>query len=183
MKYSIIPTLLAAMLIMVSSCIKDNTVDYTEWEQKNTAFVAAAEAERNPDGSPTYTRIVPDWAPNAFSLVKWENDRTLTEKNLRPLSNSVIKVKYDLEDIEGRRISDSYTSTTYGDSIYLCRPNQNIIGFWNCVTNMHVGDSVTCIMPYVSGYGSTANGSVKPYSTLIYHIKLVDITAYELPLQ
>lgn len=183
MKYSILSILLTTLLIFATSCIKDNTIDYTEWEQKNTAFVAAAEAERDDDGSLKFTRIVPDWAPNAFTLVKWENDRSLTEKNLRPLSNSVVKVKYDLEDIEGRRITDSYSSTTHGDSIYQCRPNQNIIGFWSCVTNMHVGDSVTCVIPYVSGYGSTANGSIKPYSTLVYHIKLVSIPAYELPLQ
>lgn len=165
----------------LSSCLKDDTVDYTEWEQQNTKFVADAENEKNPDGTSKYLRIAPDWAPKAFCLVKWENDRSLTAGNLRPLSNSVVRVKYDLESIEGKRISDSYSSTTYGDSIYQTRPNSNIVGFWNCVTNMNVGDSVTCIMPYVSAYGETGSGSIKPYSTLVYHIKLVSIPAYELP--
>ncbi len=166
---------------LMSACIKDDTIDYSEWEQQNTKFVADAENEKNPDGTSVYTRLAPDWAPNAFCLVKWENDRSLTSGNLRPLSNSIVRVKYDLESIEGTRISDSYSSTTYGDSIYQTRPNANIVGFWNCVTNMHVGDSVTCIMPYVSAYGQTGNGSIKPYSTLVYHIKLVSVPSYELP--
>ena len=168
--------------ILFASCLKDdNTVDYTEWEQKNMAFVTEKQALVTPEGRPLYTRLAPDWAPQAFCLVKWENDRSLTADNLRPLSNSLVKVKYDVDDINGNRLSDSSSSTTHGDSIYQCRPNQNIIGFWNCVTNMQVGDSVTCIIPYVAGYGSTPNGTIKPYSTLVYHIKLVSIPAYQLP--
>lgn len=182
MRYSSL-LLLALPTLFITSCINDDTVSYADWEQENTKFVADAANERNSDGTLKFTRLSPDWAPNAFTLVKWENDRSLTEKNLRPMSNSVVRVKYDLESIDGTRISDSYSSTTYGDSIYQTRPNQNITGFWNCVTNMHVGDSVTCIMPYMSAYGSTGNGTIKPYSTLVYHIKLVSIPAYELPLQ
>lgn len=181
MKYSLLSILLLPALLM--SCIKDNEVSYEEWEKENTAYMAKAQQEYDAAGKLKYTRLAPFWAPEAYILVKWENDRSLTAKNLVPLSNSVVNVKYDVEDINGKRFSDSYSSTTYGDSIYQSRPNQNIIGFWNCVTNMHVGDSVTCIMPYVSGYGSTGNGAVKPYTTLVYHIKLVSIPAYELPLQ
>lgn len=169
--------------ILISSCIHDDKeVDYTEWEAQNQAFVAEKEDLVTPAGIKEYTRLAPDWAPEAFCLVKWENDRSLTANNLRPLSNSLINVKYDVDDINGNRIADSYSSTTYGDSIYQCRPNQNIVGFWNCVANMQVGDSVTCIIPYISGYGSVGNGSIKPYSTLVYHIKLVSIPAYQLPL-
>lgn len=178
-KLLILPS--ALILLTFASCINDTKTDYTEWEQRNTEYVTACQNQRNEDGTPVYTYLAPDWAPKAFCLVKWENDRSLTEKNLSPLSNSITKVKYDVETIDGTRISDSYSSTTYGDSIYQSRPNQNIIGFWNCVTNMHVGDSVTCIIPAVAGYGSVANGNVKPYSTLVYHIKLVAIPAYERP--
>lgn len=181
--FSYITLLLLILLPAISSCIKDNEQDYSEWEQKNLDFVASAQTERNSDGTLKYIRMAPEWAPEAFILVKWENNRSLTEKNLRPLSNSVVNVKYDLEDIDGNKIDNSYSSTTYGDSIYQSRPNQNILGFWNCVTNMHVGDSVTCIMPYFSAYGSVPNGKVKPYSTLIYHIKLVSIPAYQIPFQ
>lgn len=171
----------AIFILTLASCIKDKTEDYTEWQQQNTEYVQNCADRRNPDGTALFTRLAPDWAPEAFCLVKWENDRSLTEKNLSPLSNSLTNVKYDVELIDGTKVSDSYSSTTYGDSIYQSRPNQNIIGFWNCLTNMHVGDSVTCVIPAVSGYGSTAHSGVKPYSTLVYHIKLVSIPAYELP--
>lgn len=169
------------IMLLLSACMEEKKTDYTEWEQENTEYVIKCQNLKNEDGSPLYTYLSPDWATNAFCLVKWENDRSLTAKNLSPLSNSLTNVKYDVETIDGTRISDSYSSTTYGDSIYQSRPNQNIIGFWNCVTNMNVGDSVTCIIPAAAGYGSAGNGSVKPYSTLIYHIKLVSIPAYELP--
>lgn len=175
-------TILLILPFALTSCLDDNEVDYTEWEKENTDFVTKKMNEKDASGNPLFTRIAPDWAPEAFCLVKWENDRSLTEKNLMPLSNSVTRVKYELELIDGTKISDSYSSTTYGDSIYQSRPNQNIVGFWNCLTNMHVGDSVTCIIPAVSGYGSTAQSSIKPYSTLVYRIKLVSIPAYELPL-
>lgn len=179
MKYSIL--VIFAFILLLPSCLKDDTVSYNDWEKENTEYVESKANELDAQGQPVYTRLAPDWAPNAFTLVKWENDRALTAMNLRPLSNSVVNVKYDLSTIDGTRIGDSYSSTTYGDSIYQTRPNQNILGFWNCVTNMNVGDSVTCIIPYVSGYGSTASGSIKPYSTLIYHIKLVSIPSYERP--
>lgn len=177
-----LPALLIGLALSLTSCLKNDVEDYSQWQQENTAYVEAKMNEKNPDGSNVYTYIAPDWAPNAFCLVKWENDRSLTQSNLMPMSNSVCNVKYELELIDGTYISDSYSSTTYGDSIYQSRPNQNILGFWNCLTNMHVGDSVTCIIPAQSGYGSTAQSSIKPYSTLVYRIKLVSIPAYELPL-
>lgn len=168
--------------VVLSSCLGDDEVDYSEWEQENLEFVAQKEAETL-NGVKVYQKVAPSWAPSAFSLIKWENDRSKTEKNLVPLSNSLCRVKYDLDDIDGNRISDSYSSTSYGDSIYQTRPNQNIVGFWNALTMMHVGDSVTCIMPAIAAYGNTAYGSVKPYSTLVYHIKLVSIPAYEVPMK
>lgn len=168
-------------MLPLASCLGGDEPDYTEWRQQNEAFFAAKEAETK-DGTPVYSRIVPSWAPSAYSLIKWENDRAATQKNLVPLDNSLCKVKYHVDDIDGNRIDDSYASTTYGDSIYQCRPNQNIIGFWSALTQMHVGDSVTCIMPAIAGYGENGYGKIKPYTTLIYSIKLVSIPAYEIPM-
>lgn len=174
-------SLLLLAPFFLSSCFNDEEVDYSDWQKENTEYINNLEAETE-NGVAVYERVYPSWAPSAYSLIKWENDRTLTEKNLSPISTSLCHVKYDVDDIEGNRISDSYSSTTYGDSIYQTRPNQNIIGFWNALTLMHVGDSVTCVMPSVAAYGSTLYGSIKPYSTLIYHIKLVSIPAFEVPL-
>ena len=44
---------------------------------------------------------------------------------------------------------------------------------------MNVGDSVEIIIPYNMGYGGSQTGIIKPYSTLIFNLKLVDIPYYE----
>ena len=45
---------------------------------------------------------------------------------------------------------------------------------------MHIGDSCRVIIPYIVGYGTTASGDIKPFSTLQFDIKLVGIPKYEL---
>lgn len=171
--------LLPLMLLALSSCLNDDeTIDYSQWKKDNEDFIAKTEAAME-NGVKEYTRVSADWAPNDYVLMKWHNDRSLTAKNLRPLSNSTVDIKYDLENIEGSRIDSSYAQTTYGDSIYRSMPNENIVGMWMALTSMHVGDSVTLVVPYTSGYGVVGSGSVSPYSTLIFHVKLKDIPKYE----
>lgn len=174
-------TLLPITALLCTSCFKDDEPDYTEWEARNTKYVVDAEALTE-NGQKVYTRLTPPWAPGAFTLAKWENDRAETAANLSPLDNSLVHVKYALDNIDGERISDSYSMTTYGDGIYQTRPNQNIIGFWYVLTQMHIGDKVKCIMPAAAAYGNSSYGKVLPFSTLVYTIELVDIPAYEVPL-
>ncbi|MDE7081253.1 MAG: FKBP-type peptidyl-prolyl cis-trans isomerase [Muribaculaceae bacterium] len=165
----------------LTSCLNDDEPDYNEWQQLNSQYVAEKEALTE-GGIPVFTKLTPSWAPAAFTLVKWENDRNLTAKNLQPMDNSLVRVQYALDDIYGNRISDSYSATaSYGDSIYQTRPMDNIVGFWNTLTEMRVGDEVTCIIPASAGYGNVQNGAIPPYSTLVYKIKLVSIPRYEVP--
>lgn len=163
--------------LMLTSCLgdDDNTVDYAAWIQENEAYLTKVAAETNEDGSPAYEKIVPKWCPGIYVLAKWHNDRSLTAGNLVPMDNSTIDVIYDCEYVNGTKIDNSFSRT---DSVYQCQPLSNIVGFWTMVTNMHVGDSVTCVIPMNAAYGD-ASTSVMPYSTLIYHIKLKNIQAYE----
>lgn len=173
MKRTIITALIAfAMLPFVSSCLKSDVVDYEDWRKQNDVYLNNIDLDE-------YQLIVPDWAPQNSVYIKWHNDRSLTADNLVPLSSSTVDIKYELEDIEGNSLGNSYSSA---DSVYRSRPSQNIIGMWIAMTTMHVGDSVSMIIPYPSGYGSQSNGSVKPYSNLIYRVKLKAIQAYEKPL-
>ena len=172
----------AIALAMLPACDDDdNFVDYKPWAERNTKFVQDAEAEMK-NGVPVYSKIAPTWSPDAFTLVKWENDRAATINNLSPMDNSVVYVKYDVEDIDGNRYDDSYSSKTYGDSIYRTRPYNNVTGFWYTLTQMHVGDSVTAVLPAISAYGNASQGAIPPYSTLIFHIKLVGIPSFEVPM-
>lgn len=167
--------LLCGASIGLTGCFDDSdslAEQYKDWRVKNENYVDSVESLGE------YTKLAPTWAPGGFALVKWHNDRTLTENNLSPMDNSVVNITYELFDIEGNRLSDSFTKQ---DSIYTSRPNQNIIGVWAPLTQMHVGDSVTIVIPSQAGYGEYPNGNIKPYSTLIYNIKLKSISAYEVP--
>lgn len=162
--------------VLMSGCLdSDEPTDYSAWKQQNEEYVAKMEALTE-NGQPVYTKVVPVWAPSDFVLIKWHNDRTLTEKNLMPLSNSTVNMKYEMEDINGTYLGDSYSNT---DSIYQSMPNQNITGMWAAMTAMHVGDSCTLVIPARSAYNTSSAGSILPYSALIYHVKLKSIPGYE----
>lgn len=158
------------ILPLLTSCLKSELDDYDEWRKQNDEFVKNINTSE-------YTPITPDWAPFNTIYMKWYNDRSKTADNLQPLANSTIEVKYELEDIDGKLIGTSYKAN--GDSLYQSKPSDNIIGFMAAVTTMHVGDSVSLLIPYQSAYGKTGSGAVKPYSTLVYRVKLVSISAYE----
>ncbi len=169
--------LLPVFAFLLSSCLKDdeNLTEYTEWKNKNDEYMTKME-NLTENGEKVYTKVVPSWATLDYVLIKWHNDRSLTENNLVPMSTSTVNIKYEMEDIEGNALGNSYSST---DSIYQSCPNQNIVGMWAAMTSLHVGDSVTIIIPAMSAYGSSSRGSIKPYSALIYHMKMKSIPSYE----
>lgn len=169
-------TLLLALLpFALTSCLgdDDNSVDYSEWIEQNESYLSEKAADSD------YEKIVPSWCPGVYILAKWHNDRSLTAGNLVPMDNSTVDVTYKAEYVNGVVLDTSFKNTAYGDSIYRCKPLDNIVGFWTMLTNMHVGDSVTCVIPMNAAYGATST-SVVPYSTLVYHMKLKRIHAFEI---
>lgn len=166
--------------IAMTSCLGKDEFDYSDWEKQNNQYFAEAK-EKMENGLPYYESVTPVFAPSVPILMKWHNDRSKTANTIKPLDNSTVDCKYICYDIEGNVIDSSFKSTTYGDSIYRTKPLKNITGFWAALTNMHVGDSVTAVIPQQAAYGNTLTLGVKPYSTLIYGIKLTGVPAYELP--
>lgn len=162
----------AALLVSATACLEGESDAYDAWREKNDEYVANIDTQE-------YTRLTTPWAPSNPVYIKWHNDRSLTAKNLVPLSTSTVNIKYEMEDIEGKDLGNSYSSTTYGDSVYQSMPKENIVGMWVTMTNMHVGDSVTVIIPYISAYGARSTSSFDPYTTLIYHMKLMKVVNYE----
>ncbi len=170
----------AATLLMApvfTSCLGDDdkTVDYTEWKNQNETYLAEKEAATDENGNKLFEKIIPEWAPEVYILAQWHNDRSETADNLMPMDNSTVQVTYDCYYVNGTLLD---SSSNISSGIYTCKPNQNITGFWTMLTHMHVGDSVTCVIPMAAAYGA-ASTSVVPYSTLIYNMKLKAITAYE----
>ena len=163
---------LVAAGCILSSCLGSDVEDYQDWREQNDLWLDTVDMSG-------YDKVTATWAPYHEVYMKWYNDRSLTADSLSPLSTSTISVKYELEDIEGTLISTSYK--TNGDSLYTAVVNNNIIGFQMAVMNMNVGDSVSVIMPDTAGYGKNAQGSIRPYTNLVYRIKLVSIPALEKP--
>ena len=159
-------------MAVLSSCLNDdnNLADYSEWKALNDEYIAKAEIESDAHGL-IYEKFVPVWDNNVYVLMRWHNDRAATDGDLTPISNSTIRVKYTLTNIEGDTLDSSAS--------FNCQPNSMITGFWTAVTNMHVKDTVTAVMPYTAAYGAFGSGSVLPYSTLIFGIRLDSILSYE----
>lgn len=166
--------LISALFIgaAMQSCLKDNVEDYESWRQRNDEYLNGLDLWE-------YQKITTNWAPFHEVYMKWHNDREKTKDNLVPMSTSTASVTYWLRDIDSVLYDTSYR--TNGDSLYTAVVNNNVTGLQIALTNMHVGDSVTLIVPYNAGYGNVANGSLKPYTNLIYEMKLVDIPALEKP--
>lgn len=174
MKKSIFALLaVIAVATSLSSCLKSDVETYDEWRQQNETYIASLNTSE-------YEKVIPDWAPQNSVYIKWHNDRSLTANNLVAMSNSTVDIKYELKDIDGKILDSSYNKA---DSVYRSTPNANVVGMWIAMTTMHVGDSATVVVPYPSGYGSSGNNAVKPYTNLIFNMKIKAIKAYEKPLE
>ncbi|MDE7380905.1 MAG: FKBP-type peptidyl-prolyl cis-trans isomerase [Muribaculaceae bacterium] len=184
MKFRILNILLlTGLLLSASSCFDDDksdNTDYSEWKNLNEKYIAEAEVETNQDGTLVYTKLIPSFAPGTFYLIKWNNDRALTASALSPMDNSTIDIKYEVTDIDNNVIDNSYSIHTYGDGIYRTKPTDMIIGVHSALTNMHIGDDVDLIIPSSAAYGNYSNGSIKPFSTLKFNVKLIAIPGYEI---
>lgn len=162
-------------ITMLDSCLGKSVEDeYKDWREANDAWY------QQQISSGQYTLLTAPWDPSATTLIRWHNDRQLTKDNLVPLITSTVDVKYKLKLYDGTPVDSSYLLTSPADSIYRSVVNQNVEGWMIALTNMHVGDSCTVIIPYQQGYGSTKRSDVLvPYSTLIFDMKLVDIYKYK----
>ncbi len=166
-----------AVIASVASCKKSDQEkrwdEYEDWRQVNDEWFH----EQLVSGK--YTRVVPEWNREAQILMRWLNDTTLTSGNLVPYYNSTVTVKYRGTLYNGEPFDSSYAQT---DSIVTMKPQGLIDGWVIALEQMHVGDKVQIIVPYVSGYGGTGSGEkVPPYSTLCFDIELRDIPTYEIP--
>lgn len=178
MKKSIF-TLAGLLLLSLPSCLKDKEVDYTDWRESNEAYIDEIKALTLPDNSPEYVMVSPVWGPGYKSYIKWHTPRN--PEALTPMDNSTVDVVYCLQTIDGTVIDSSYKNTIYGDSIFRTKPVACVPGFHVALTSMAEGDSITAVVPFNSGYGITGSASVKPYSTLIFNLKLKKIVSWEVP--
>ncbi|MDE6561104.1 MAG: FKBP-type peptidyl-prolyl cis-trans isomerase [Muribaculaceae bacterium] len=177
-KKYILPALMALLLApWLTSCLgnDDDKYDYTAWKNENDTYFIRMQDTVGADGKKVFEKITPVWAPGVSILAQWHNDRSLTASNLVPMDNSTCDIVYQGSYYNGVVFDSSFYEV---DSVRSFTPTSLIVGFWTMLTNMHVGDSVTCVIPQNAGYAATSS-SIMPYSTLIFNIKLKAIKAYE----
>jgi len=88
-----------------------------------------------------------------------------------PTANSRVKVNYKGTLIDGTEFDSSYKRnepTTF-------RANQVIKGWTEALTMMPVGSKWELYIPQDLAYGAKDQGQIKPFSTLIFEVELVDI--------
>ena len=175
---------LALLLLAGAGCkdeIKTTWEEYADWREANATWLAEQELRTNPDGTPDYTKIVPDWNPGAFVLIHYFNDRAETEGNLSPLYTSTIDTRYELHLYDGTGVDSSTLSTSPAPGIFRTKLNSTVQGWAMALSDMRCGDTAEVILPYGVAYGSQILGTIPPYSNLRFNIRLVDIPYYETP--
>lgn len=172
-------TIIALALLVataLSSCLKSSVEDeYKDWRKANEQWF-----DQQASNTSYYKTVVAPWDPNGKVLIHWYNDTMLTRDNLKPLYTSITDVKYRGMLYDNTPFDSSYLRTSPADSIFRMGVNTVVEGWSLALMQMHVGDSCRVVLPYSMGYGSYQRGAViKPFSTLVFDIKLQDIYAYE----
>lgn len=164
----IFPILFIIALVLLPSCFKDEETsnDYSEWRALNQAYYDSIEIATI-DGVLQYVPITPVWDNSFTILMHWHNDPDENPSFLTPLSTSTCIVKYTLTNVMGDTLDSSASFT--------CVPNNMVTGFMAALTNMRVNDTVTAVIPYTAGYGAYGYSGIRPYSTLVFGIRLDSI--------
>lgn len=152
---------------------------FADWREVNDAWIKEMQERKNPDGSPYYRQLVPEWNPSAYVLIHYFNDRALTEGNLSPLYTSVVDVRYVGRDCKGAGFDSSTLVNSYGPGIQRFACNGVIQGWSIALQDMRVGDTCEIIVPYGAAYGASTAGTILPYSALQFNLRLADIYRYE----
>lgn len=173
-----------AGLTVTTGCTDDDETTwnkYTEWREANNDWLEEMKQRTNPDGTPYYQMVIPNWNPATYVLMHYFNDPAENADKLSPLYNSTIDVRYELHLYDGTPVDSSTNVTAYGaKGIFRTKLNEVVSGWNIALSQMHCGDTVEVILPYDVAYGTQNMGEILPYSNLRFNIRLVDIPLYEL---
>ena len=92
-------------------------------------------------------------------------------KGAIPTASSTVKVHYKGTLIDGTEFDSSYSRNEPTSF----RANQVIKGWTEALTMMPVGSKWELYIPQELAYGTRETGDIKPYSTLIFEVELLEI--------
>lgn len=167
--------LLSILSLTVTSCMDNNDdsvwQQYKDWREYNQSWLTEQLVRTNPDGTAYYTRCVMPTDPMA---VVYMHPIETAGSGLKPLYTSTTKVNYTLTLANDSVLDQGTNFVTQLSSTSL------ITGWGLSIMQMEVGDSAQFVLPYNVGYGATGSVNLPPYSNLMFNIRLVDITGYEI---
>lgn len=165
-------SLLSCCLLAMTACnddVEDTVSQYLDWNNENVAYFEAAKLETDADGKRVYDVVSPNWDPSSCVLIHYYKRGTGT---VSPYYTSFVKVCYKGQLIDGTVFDATYQSPS---NPMTAKISSLVDGWAVAMEHMHVGDSCRVIIPQNLGYGVQSRGSIKPYSTLIFDIKLMEI--------
>jgi FKBP-type peptidyl-prolyl cis-trans isomerase FklB len=92
-------------------------------------------------------------------------------KGAMPKDSSLVKVHYEGRTIDGKVFDSSYKRNEPTEM----RVNQVIKGFTEALVHMPVGSAWEVYIPQELAYGEREAGDIKPFSTLIFKIELLEV--------
>lgn len=184
-KLTAIVALLALSAPIFTACNDDDSsktdANYSAWNKANQAWLDEQQNRLDENGKSYYKKVVPTWNSSAYVLIHQFNDSEETKDNLVPLLTSTVDVRYRVTLYDGTPIDSSSTITSPVPGALRTQLNSSgLISGWKiALTHMHVGDTCEIIIPYAQAYGITGLNTVKPYSNLVFNMRLLDIPYYE----
>lgn len=184
-KLTAIIALLALSAPIFTACNDDDSsktdANYSAWNKANQAWLDEQQNRLDENGKAYYKKVVPTWNSSAYVLIHQFNDPEETKDNLVPLLTSTVDVRYRVTLYDGTPIDSSSTITSPVPGALRTQLNSSgLISGWKiALTHMHVGDTCEIIIPYAQAYGITGLNTVKPYSNLVFNMRLLDIPYYE----
>ncbi len=168
---------------LLSSCFEESQWDqFDEWRKTQDEWLQTELAKKDAAGKPYYMTVPASFNKNAVVYLHFHNNTEETKNNLVPLYTSTVDMKYHGRIFTNEAFDSSYLSTSPADSVvrFNAQEDNLITGWVIALMNMHVGDSVTAIIPWNVAYGESGTGDIiRPYTHLIFDMKLVDIPMYE----
>lgn len=131
---------------------KNTRKKYEETKRRSEQFIAQKAKERGVNRLPGGT---------LYKVIKAGNGRIPSEKQ-------TISIKYT-----GKLIDGTVFDTTNGKGAVELKACQLIQGMSEALTHMKVGSTWEIYIPYEQAYNYREQGSVKPYSALIFIVTLV----------
>lgn len=175
---------------------KEEIGEYDNWQARNAAFVdsIAKVCDKNADGK--WVKFCAYNLDSKFEGQSPDNTHYIYVQKLEqgtgtyhPLYNDSVRVHYlgrlipSASYPQGKVFDKSYASYTFNeltDVPTLFSPSGLTTGFATAVMNMTEGDHWRVFIPYYLGYGSSGQGEILGYSTLVFEMKLAKVYRYQI---